>query len=92
MIISLEEAKEYLQIDYTDGDSLINSMIIAAEEYFRNATGKTYLENEAPELVKLGFKMLLSHWYDNRGTVVIGTISSELEFTLKNILFQTKWT
>jgi hypothetical protein len=95
MILTMAEITQYLKADHViEGDDeymLILSMSAAGEDYFRISTGKVFEDGKAPELVKLGLKMLLTHWYENRGTVVIGTISAEIDFSLKNILFKTKW-
>ena len=32
--------------------------------------------------------LLISHWYENRGTVLVGTISKELEFSLRALAHQ----
>lgn len=43
-IITLKEVKEYARIDIDEDDPLLETMIAAAEEYLRNATGKDYPE------------------------------------------------
>ena len=45
-IITLEEVKEYARIDIDEDDALLETMIAAAEEYLRNATGKEYPETD----------------------------------------------
>ena len=39
-----------------------------------------------PDMVKAAIKLLVGHWYENRETVNIGNITSELPLTVKNIL------
>lgn len=39
-----------------------------------------------PTKLKLAMRYLIEHWYDNRNTVVVGTITSELELTLRALL------
>ena len=88
MILNLYEAKEFLRIeeDFIDDDSLIISLITAAEKYVCNATGKTFDENN--ELAKLCIKMLVSHWFCNRE--VVGK-ADKLAYSLNSILFQLQY-
>lgn len=87
MIISLNEAKEFLRIesDYIVEDNFITSLIAAAETYIKNATGKTF--NNTNELAKLATKILLSHWYENR-QIDANTSLSRISFSLDCILTQ----
>lgn len=41
---------------------------------------------EAPESVKQAVRMLVEHWFVNRGAVVVGTISKELELAVLSIV------
>ena len=83
----LEEIKNYMRIDEDYDDNLINSLIEAANIYMVNA-GVKNLEND---LYKLAIKMLVLHWYENRDVVLIGSISKNLEFTMKNIITQLQY-
>ena len=38
MIITLKEVKEYARIDIDEDNSLLETLIVAAEEYLKNAT------------------------------------------------------
>ena len=38
-IITLKEVKEYARIDIDEDDQLLETLIVSAEEYLRNATG-----------------------------------------------------
>ena len=83
----LEEIKNYMRIDEDYDDNLINSLIEAANIYMINAGVKNF-END---LYKLAIKMLVLHWYENRDVVLIGSISKNLEFTMKNIITQLQY-
>lgn len=82
----LNEIKLYLRIDGEEEDALLSSLIIAANEYIKNATRPDV--DETSELYKTAVKLLISHWYENRGAVLIGSISKSLEFGLQSILIQ----
>lgn len=41
---------------------------------------------DVPPTVKQAVLMLVDHWYENRGVILIGTISKEIEFGLQSLL------
>ena len=78
--MTLEDAKIYLRVDADDDDDLIQTLITAAEAYINGQTGKTkkivgteedgqpiYEDIKESELWKLAVKLMLAHWYENRG-------------------------
>jgi uncharacterized phage protein (predicted DNA packaging) len=85
LILKLEEAKSWLKIerDMNEDDTFITSLIIAAELYIKNGTGKVLVNSN--ELAKLAIKMLVSHWYSNRE--VCGK-NDLLPYSLNAILIQ----
>ena len=87
MIITLDEAKQFLRLetDFTDEDEFINSLIMAAEQYIKNATGKAF--DNTNQLAVLAVKLLISHWYDNRQIDTSNNVS-KLNFSLDCILTQ----
>lgn len=83
--MTLEDAKNYLRVDTDDDDALIQALITAAESYINQQTGKTkrivdidqngqpiYEDIKESELWKLAVKLLLAHWYENRGVETSG--------------------
>lgn len=63
----------------------VQPLIDAAEGYLSNA-GITV--NEGDPVYKLAVKLLSSHWNDTRTPVVIGTVSKEVEYSLRGIIQQ----
>lgn len=94
MIITLAEMKRYLRIelDYFEEDEDINAFILGAQEYLKTATGHDFTTNP-PELAKLCIKLLVSHWFDNRGiqNFDIGQTQNKIDFTLKALIEQLKY-
>ena len=45
-IITLNEVKEYARIDIDEDDQLLETIIVSAEEYLKNATSKEYPETD----------------------------------------------
>lgn len=68
MIITIEEAKQYLRLDGDEEDFLIESLITAAEIYLKNATGNTF--DNTNHLARLFCITLVTDWYENRGLTV----------------------
>ena len=76
--MTLDDVKLYLRVDTSDDDVLIQSLITAAESYVRQQTGKikkivvvdgepTEIDIATDELYNLCVKLLVAHWYENRG-------------------------
>lgn len=91
MILTLEEAKEYLRIepDYIEEDALITGLVSAAEAYIKNATGNTF--DGTNDIAKLVVKILVTHWYENRNAVVVGSVSKKLELTIDSLMLQLQY-
>ena len=47
MILTLDEVKNHLRVDLNEDDGLIKNLIIAAQQYLENATGKEYPETDS---------------------------------------------
>jgi uncharacterized phage protein (predicted DNA packaging) len=84
--VELEEVKPFLRIDGDEEDNVISPLILAAEAYIKIATRPDV--DTSNELYKIAVKLLISHWYENREAVVVGSISKSLEFSLQSILIQ----
>lgn len=89
MILSLDEAKLFLRLEseYTDEDTLIQSLIDAATEHLHNATDIVF-DNTNP-LAKLYVNVLVSDYFDNRGT--IEEIKTRTRLTLDSIILQLQY-
>jgi uncharacterized phage protein (predicted DNA packaging) len=84
MIVSLDEVKNWLRIDFSEDDALLTTLISAAEEYLKNATGITY--DSTNHLAKLFCMTLISDWYENRE--MIGKASDQIRPIINSILMQ----
>ena len=79
----LDDVKLYLRVDVYTEDEVIQGMIDAAKQYIQTGTGVTFDETNARHLLTL--KMIVAHWYDNRG--LVGN-TTELPFTVTAQLLQ----
>ena len=81
--MTLNDVKLYLRVDGYDEDDVIQSLIDAAKEFIKIGTGVTFTDTDARHVLTL--KMLVAHWYDNRG--LVGS-TAELPFTVTAQLLQ----
>jgi uncharacterized phage protein (predicted DNA packaging) len=84
MIVSLEEVKTWLRVDFADDDALLTTLINAAELYLKNATGVEF--DDTNSLAKLFCMTLISDWYENRE--MIGKATDQTRPIIQSILTQ----
>lgn len=63
-MLTLEEVKNYLRVDFNDDDTLIGSLMVAADEYLEASIGAGY--NKESERAKTLSLIVISDLYDNR--------------------------
>ncbi len=85
--MTLDEVKLYLRVDGTADDALITGLITAAAKYIDGQTGKTQVKTgevdgvatygpiSADALYILANKIMIAHWYENRGIKIAGTLT-----------------
>lgn len=84
-ILTLEVAKKWLRVDGDDEDSIIETLIGAAETYLHNSTEVEF--DSTNQLAKLFCLVLCADWYENRD--LIGQQPSDkVRFTIQSILAQ----
>lgn len=88
MLITLKEAKEYLRLDSDEEDTLIESLINAAEVYLKNATGKSL--DSTNELARLFCLVLVVDWYENR-SYIAGKVGDSARPVIESILAQLNY-
>lgn len=74
MILTVEEAKNWLKDIPPEEDLIIGTLISAAETYLYNATGNVF--DETNDLARLFCLVLVTDWYENReytGRVTVRT-------------------
>lgn len=86
--MELTEIKLYLRIDTTAEDTLLTSLLAAAESYIKQTTGKTLKGTAAintDELYNLCVKLMVAHWYENRA-VQTQTQLNSFDFSVQTLL------
>jgi uncharacterized phage protein (predicted DNA packaging) len=87
MNLTVDEIKNWLRIDHNEDDSLLEIMIIAAEQSIKGSIGFIPM-SELGTMVK---RMIITDWYENRGSFVQGSIN-ELPLGVRSILTQMRYT
>ena len=47
--------------------------------------------SDTPAAIRHAILMLVGHWYENRGAVLVGSISKPLEFAVESLLSTQRW-
>lgn len=77
----LKSVKEFLRVDGTDNDSIIQEHILHAAAYVKSSTGRSFLEGD--HLHRIAIKLLVRHWFDGH--------DSDIDFGINSILTQIKY-
>lgn len=99
MILTKDEVKNYLRVDIEDDDTLITTLMAAAEAYLQNATGKEYPEKDeagnTPDytLEKVYLNLLIAYWYENRSAAANsksfnGKAPDDFTYATRSLLLQ----
>lgn len=86
MIISLDETKIWLRVDGEDDDLIIEMLIDVAENYLKNAVGRTVAKNN--KNAKLLCLVLVADWFENRE--FIGK-ADNVRHTIRSLLLQLEY-
>lgn len=101
--LTIQQVKLNLRVDHDDEDSLIEELIDAAFDSFEHSTNrKLYAVGEPiPKNVKNGINitssiirgahMLIGHWYANKESVALGTISTEVPLGTEYLWKRHRW-
>ena len=80
--MTLDETKAYLRVDGFDDDDLISALMLAATKYINGMTGKgkvivgeVQVDISTDELYNLANKLIIAHWYENRGVEIAGNLT-----------------
>ena len=97
-VISLAEVKSYLRVVGQTEDTAIQDLMTTAGQYIQQKTSKTKLFTgeiegerqytplaETP-LFKQAVKMLVAHWYENRGETISSNISARNPMAVDDLI------
>lgn len=95
MIIDLQEAKEWLRIDYDEDNTQIQLLIDTAETYLRDSVDDfdVKLANDTnggfKNKARLVMLVLITNWYDNREFTELD-VDEKTRYTIHSIIQQMK--
>ena len=92
MIIDLQEAKEWLRIDYDDDNSQIQLLIENAEDYLRDSVDDFDIKVDNDKFknkAKLAMLVLITNWYDNREFTELD-VDEKTRYTIHSLMQQMK--
>lgn len=85
MIVTVDEVKKHLRIDYGEEDTYLEGLIkqaqTVAEDYCR-----VQFSDPAPEPVRLAILLFVSHYYENRD-VPDRTVYGTMRIAFENLLY-----
>lgn len=93
MLLTIEEAKLFLRVDYDDEDNLIDLLINNAEIYLKDAIDDydSKISNENfKNKAKLAMLVLISNWYDNRDFTEF-KVDEKVRYTIQSLIQQMKY-
>ena len=88
MVLTLEEVKNYLKVDFTDDDQVITDLIMFVESYIDKCTGVDYskLSDIDKNLYKyLEYKMIYEN-YENQSEFIKGANNLSRSVVVNTIL------
>lgn len=84
--IDLAFTKNYLRVDHTDDDQLIELIIVAAKSFIQTYLNKKFTEfEELPDELTIPCLALASHWYERR-EIQTDKSANEVLYTFAGIL------
>ena len=89
MILTLQEVKDFLKVDYEDEDPFLQDLIGASEQYLKNASEKVF--DSTNKLARLYCKVLINEWFKDRSLMQEQKVTARVRFTLQSILLQLQY-
>lgn len=95
-MLSVEEVKPYIRVDYDDDDVLIDLLIANAEIYLRDAISdfdlkvSNDIEGRFKNKAKLAMLVLIKNWYDNRDFMEF-RVGEKIRYTIQSIMVQMNY-
>lgn len=83
---TLEEVKDYLKIDTDEEDVQIQEFINAAVEELEDSG----IKDQSTASYGLAIKLLVANYYEERRPQVVGTIVTNLNYSLNRIILRLK--
>lgn len=96
MIIDLQEAKEWLRVDYDEDDMQIQLLIDTAETYLKDSIDDFYkkivhdTDGSFKNKAKLVMLVLITNWYDSRDFTELDA-DEKVRYTITSLMKQMSY-
>ncbi|AEO73838.1 head-tail connector protein [Pseudomonas aeruginosa] len=102
-MIDVEEVKAHLRVRHSQDDQYIQDLVADSVDAFNARTNRTLIGPGEPlpepvgnairmtGSIRRGALLLIAHWYSNRESAVIGTITSELPMATQYLWEPYRW-
>lgn len=89
--LDLAMVKEYLRIDYSDDDILLETMLASAKSFIQNYLKRKFDEmiadgEEIPEEFTIACLAIVAHWYEKRAIQGDKSTGEELKYMFSGLL------
>ena len=85
MVLTVDEAKQHLRIEYDEEDELIEKLILQAQAAAEDVCRVSF-EEDAPEPVRLACLLFVSYHYENRDIPDMTTYKS-MRMAFEHLLY-----
>lgn len=83
MIVSVDEMKKYLRVDFTDDDELIENMILSSEKLCEDIARLSFEEINDLDKVKIAVMYSVAYMYEHREEADYHTLTISLRSFLE---------
>jgi uncharacterized phage protein (predicted DNA packaging) len=84
--ITLDQAKQHLNVTFADDDTLITGKLAAAKAWIQSYTASDPDSDSAPAPIGEAVLQLTAHLYENREAALVGVTAQQLPFGFLDLL------
>ena len=89
-MLYLDKVKNYLKVDYTDDDVIIETYIIATEKFLKTLCEKDEFEEDKQELAEIYMLAMISELYNSRN-LTVDKAEQRVRTIMQSILNQLRY-
>ena len=89
-MLNLDKVKNYLKVDYTDDDVIIETYIIATEKFLKTLCEKDEFEEDKQELAEIYMLAVINELYNSRN-LTVDKAEQRVRTIMQSILNQLRY-
>lgn len=89
-MLNLDKVKNYLKVDYTDDDVIIETYIIATEKFLKKLCEKNEFEEDKQELAEIYMLAMINELYNSRN-LTVDKAEQRVRTIMQSILNQLRY-